>query len=132
MYSDGGIRALNLTIGRINSVGAKSLVTKEYVDNKVASITPVKSYHVDLTNTLLVSANDNDTYFKPNTAVRSAAMAILPNLESGDRVSVSWGYKINASGNGSGTFYASQVSVYTVVNATTWNLLQDGSATRMS
>lgn len=132
MYSDGRIRAHDLTIARINSMGARSLVTKEYVDNKVASITPVKSYHVDLTNTLLVSANDNDTYFKPNTAVRSAAMAILPNLESGDRVSVSWGYKINASGNGSGTFYASQVSVYTVVNATTWNLLQDGSATRMS
>jgi len=109
-----------------------SYATKSYVNTKFNAIVNPSTYHVDLTNTNLVSANDNDTYIKPNSEVRTAAMAILPNLVSGNRVSVSWGYKINASGNGSGTFYASQLSVYKVNSSTSWSLVSSGSGVRIS
>jgi hypothetical protein len=109
-----------------------SYATKSYVNTKFNAIVNPSTYHVDLTKTTLVSANDNNTYIKPNDKVRAAAMAILPNLVSGNRVSVSWGYKIDASGNGSGTFYASQLSVYTVNSHDSWYLVSSGNATRIS
>jgi hypothetical protein len=109
-----------------------SYATRSYVDAKFNVIANPSTYHVDLTNRRYVSANDNNTYIGPNAKVKSAAMAILPNLVIGNRVSVSWGYKIDASGNGSGTFYASQLSVYNVNSSTSWTLVGSESATRIS
>ena len=130
IHKDGGADLPKSTIAQINSSNDKTIATKEYVDYKVAGVSTGKLYHVNAVQKsrsyFLTHAYNSSSNVKPNATVKNYAMSIFPNLSAGDTVSVVWGYRTHDISNGTTYAFHYATTLYSVVNSSTWNVINNG------
>jgi hypothetical protein len=106
------------------------LATRAYVDSKVAGVSTGKLYHVNAVQKsrsyFLTHAYNSSSNVKPNATVKNYAMSIFPNLSAGDTVSVVWGYRTHDISNGTTYAFHYATTLYSVVNSSTWNVINNG------
>ena len=112
-----------------NSVPSTKAV-KAYIDAEVSKPKGVL-YHVNAIQKsrayFLAGGSNTTNNIYPNNAVLNYAKSILPNLKSGDRVMVTWGYLTTTAQNGTSYAFQYAQTIYLVNSATSWTPMQHGT-----
>jgi len=105
------------SVGRINEVITGEPESSLYFVNAIQAGQPFY---------LTANTNSSSNVY-PNTAVKTYAMSIYPSLKAGDKVQVVWGYRTVNSANGTQYAFQYAMTVYEVINSSTWNTINSGS-----
>jgi hypothetical protein len=117
------------TQSKHNSVPSTKAV-KAYVDHEVNQPKGVL-YHVNAIQKsrgyFLAGGSNTSNNIYPNNAVLNYAKSILPNLKSGDRVMVTWGYLTTTAQNGTSYAFQYAQTIYLVNSSTSWTAMHHGT-----